>query len=107
MKPWFFKPMMLVPKTSITYDWETGEKAVTTGDPIQGSGIIVPVGPEDIERGFQAGTYKCYCQFPGKPVVKNYVLKWQGKEYDILTPEFWDERDIMILQVRPSDTDDT
>lgn len=103
MKPWFFKSMKLTPKSSVTVDADTGEIVESEGTAIDGDGIIVPAGAEDISRGFQIGSYKCYCKFPEKPVVKNYWLDFNGTRYEILSPEFWDEKDIQILQVRPCD----
>lgn len=56
-------------------------------------GYIVPVSAEDIAKGFQMGSYKCYCQLPDMPTVGKDMIE----NYKITSVEFWQGKNIFIV----------
>jgi hypothetical protein len=98
---WKFRSMVL---RSITknVDSDTGDITdVTTDEAIDG--FIVPTSHMDAftrVNGFQQGMYACFCTLPREPVVDRDHIIDGSNDYLIKGFEYWQEKDLYILEVK-------
>lgn len=97
---WKFESMTLnTPGTKIT-DPITGETTISGSEQLVAEGIIVPASAKDIDKGFQIGSYKCYCNLPEEPVVGNHTVSKDNQTYSIDSFTYWPQKDLYILELR-------
>lgn len=97
---WKYKPLTLVFEGEKITDFETGAESFTGRIESEAEGFIVPVRSEDVARGFQLGSFACYCRLPWKPTIGTCQIVFQKEVYQIVRMEHWEDKGIFILELR-------
>ncbi len=97
---WKYKPLTLVFEGEKTTDYETGQESFTGRVESEAEGFIVPVGAEDVARGFQEGSFACYCRLPWKPTIGTCQIMLNKEVYQITKVEHWEDKGLYILELK-------
>jgi hypothetical protein len=97
---WKYKPLTLVFEGEKTTDYETGQESFTGRVESEAEGFIVPVGAEDVARGFQEGSFACYCRLPWKPTIGTCQIMLNKEAYQITKVEHWEDKGLYILELK-------
>jgi hypothetical protein len=97
---WKYKPLTLVFEGEKTTDYETGQESFTGRVESEAEGFIVPAGAEDVARGFQEGSFACYCRLPWKPTIGTCQIMLNKEAYQITKVEHWEDKGLYILELK-------
>jgi hypothetical protein len=96
---WKFTDHTLRVPGSETVDPLTGE--VTQVSPVDEtvSGMIVPAGYQDMNKGFQAGDYKGYFALRSLPTINKDQIITGSDTYEIKGVEYWAQKALYVLRL--------
>jgi hypothetical protein len=97
---WKYKPLTLVFEGEKTTDYETGQESFTGRVESEAEGFIVPAGAEDVARGFQEGSFACYCRLPWKPTIGTCQIMLNKEAYQITKVEHWEDKGLYVLELK-------
>lgn len=97
---WKYKDLTLIYEGKKTTNLETGEETYEGRIEESVKGIIVPISAEDTAKGFQIGSFACYCSLPWKPTIGTCFIQHDDDIFHITKVEYWEEKDLYVLEIR-------
>jgi len=96
---WKFTDHTLRVPASESVDPLTGELTQTGLEDETVSGMIVPAGEHDMNKGFQAGDYKGFFALRSLPTINLDQIITGSDTYEIKGVEYWSEKSLYVLRL--------